>query len=202
MANITKTVQTELAAIAAVVGAAQAISSVLDVSTNLAATILIDHAPASAVAPTKGTEYRIEISEKDAGNDTWRTLTSFVTGLTAAVAKALDGDEAIGQTVIEENATAGLAVGDIVFIVNAALGSSEWAKVVALAANVSFTIQDALTNDQALGAAYYNQCEQFVAVIDLTSIKRLRVVCNNNYLAGTTINIYWRCAAITGDSIG
>lgn len=203
MANITKTVQTELLGITAIAANAQQISSVADVSTHLQGTIFIDHARDAATAFVgSGTEYRVEVSEKDTGNDTWRTLTSVAAGITAASSIATDAEEAAGQTVIECGATVP-AVGDKIFFKNAVLANSEWGLVVArvtTGGSETFTLQDALTNTQAAGT-YYTQAEQWVMQFDLASIKRLRVVVNNNK-GSTNQAIVARIALITADSIG
>ena len=63
---ITKTIQTEIAAIAAVAADVQAVSSVLDLSGQIKqVTILIDHAKDHASASVgQGTEYVIQVSQK------------------------------------------------------------------------------------------------------------------------------------------
>lgn len=190
-----KTIQTELKAISTVAANAQDISSTLDVTNYKKAIIFIDHArDAAAAFVGAGTEYRIEVSEKSSGNDTWRTLYSIVGDITAASSIVMDAEEAAGQTLIEIGATTPV-VGDIVFFKNATLANSEWGKVVAISAGVSFTLQYGLTNTQA-AITLFNKAEHFVISLDLENATRLNVVCNNNN--GTTNqNIVWRCACIT-----
>lgn len=200
MANITKTVQTELLAITAIASAAQQISSVQTVTTNLAATVFIDHAPDSATAPTKGTEYRIEVSEKASGNDTWRTLTSFVTGTVAANLKTVQATQNAGSTTITHTVAGTYVQDDVIFFKNGTIGNSEWSKVTSITSTTVEVILDGLTNAQG-GSQMINKCEQFVAVIDCTAIQRFRVVVNNKYQAGTTIAIVARVACTTADSI-
>lgn len=198
LAPVVKTIQTELLAITAVLANAQQKSSELDVSSIDRASLFIDHARDIATAFVgAGTEYVVEVSEKATGNDTWRTLYSVVCGIAAASSIVTDAEEAAAQTLIETGATIP-AVGDIVFFKNAAIGNSEWAKVVAIVSNgadSTFTIQDGLTNTQAAGT-YFNKAELFVLTFDLKSVKRLRVIVNNNN--GTTNqNIVSRVAIIT-----
>ena len=201
MANITKTIQAELQGITAVASAAQSISSELSCPNQLAATIFIDFGLDSATTPV-GTEFMIGVSQKASGNDTWRTIWSILTGVTAPSAIVTDAQETAGATVIECGATVP-ALNNIVFLKNSTIGNSEWVKVVArviTAGSESFTIQDGLTNIQAAGT-YYDKAEQFIVQLDLPAIKRLRVVCNNNY-AASSASCVWRCACITADSIG
>lgn len=194
----TKTIQTELAIIQTLSANTNKISDILDVSAMKAATIFIDHGrDATTAFVGSGTEYRVETSEKDTGNDTWRVLYSVVCDITVAVAIVMDGSEAAGDTVIDTG-TGLPAVGDNVFFKNATIGNSEWAKVVArvtTASSETFTILNGLTNTQA-AITLFNKAEHFVINIELKSIRRLRVVANNN--AGTTnVAIVWRCAIIT-----
>lgn len=203
MATITKTIQTELRGITAVASANQDISSELDVSSKLSALVFIDFGLDSGTTPV-GTEFRIEVSEKSTGNDTWRTLWNTVTGTTAPVGMVMDATENAASTVIECGATVP-ALGDLLFFKNSTIGNSEWARVVArvtTGGSESVTLLDGLTNQQA-AITVYNKSEQFVVGIDLVNnpAKRLRVVCNNNY-AASSASCCWRCAVITGDSIG
>jgi hypothetical protein len=194
-AGLIKTIQTELLPITAVAANAQQISSEFALTKTSKATIFIDHARDVATAFVgAGTEYRVEVSEQASGNSTWRTAFSVVCDITAASSIVMDAEEAIGQTLIEIGATTP-AVGDIVFFKNATLANSEWAKVVAINAGVTFTIQDGLTYTQP-AITLFNKAEQFVLAIDTTSFTRLRVVVNNNN--GTTNqNIVSRVAIIT-----
>jgi len=160
--------------------------------------LFIDHAKDDASASVgQGAEYVVQASQKATGNDTWRALTSFTAAITVPVAMITDAEEAAAQTVIECGAALP-AVGDIVFFKNATIANSEWANVVARDATVSaenVTLESGLTNVQAAGT-YYTQGEHFVLTLNVESLSRLRVVCNNT--KGTTNRaICWRCAAIT-----
>jgi hypothetical protein len=194
--GITKTIETELKAITAVAADVQSVSSILDLSgQEKQVTILIDHAKDNASASVgQGTEYAVQVSEKATGNDTWRTLASFVAAITAPTVITTDAEEAAGQTLIEIGATTPV-VGDILFFKNATIGNSEWANVIAIAAGVTCTLENGLTNTQAQGT-YNTQGEHFVVTINVKSITRMRVVCNNTK-GSTNRAIVWRCAAIT-----
>ena len=197
--DINKTVQTELLAITAIAADSQQKSSTLSVSHINKASIFIDHArDATAAFVGNGTEYRIEVSEKATGNDTWRTLYSVVCGIAAASDIVMDESEPAAETEIKTGATLP-AVGDIVFFKNATIANSEWAKVISIDASGGtehFDIQDGLTNTQAALAHMYNKSEQFVLNLDLKVATRLRVIVNNN--KGTTNQaIVSRIACIT-----
>lgn len=197
--GFTKTIQTELKGITAVATAAQSVSDILTTTNTLSALIFIDFGLDSATAPV-GTEFRIETSQKATGNDTWRMIPSgrVITGTVTPTAITSDGTDAAGATTILIGANTP-ALNDIVFRKHGTIALSEWCKVVAITAGTSYVIQDALTNDQAT-TVHYNKAEQFVIPVNLENIKRLRVVCNNNY-AASSASIVWRCAVTTADSV-
>lgn len=195
--TLTKTIQSELKAITNVSAGAQSVSSTLDVSTVLAAQLFVDISPEATNTP--GTEIRIEVSQKASGDDTWVPLTGTVSTTATVNSQAVDGTEAAGATVIEETTTTGLALNQWIFFKNSTIGNSEWARLVALSASTSFTLQDGLTNAQT-GSTWYNRGERFVFYVDCSAIKRLRVVCNNNY-GSSAVAVNWRCAATTLDSL-
>lgn len=193
---ISKTIQTELLAITKVAADTQQKSSELTLTQMKKIAILIDHGRTATTAfVVAGTEYRVEVSQKASGDDTWQTIASVVAGIVTAAEITADGAEAAGQTLIEIGATTPV-VNDIVFWENATLADSEWMKVVTIVGGVSFTIQDGLTNAQAAAKKIYNKGEQFVLFLDVAAYTRLRVVVNNNN--GTTnAQVASRIAAIT-----
>ncbi len=197
--SVSKTIKNELKGITTVAADVQSISDILDISgKDRQVTIYIDHAKDAADASVgQGTEYVIQASQKTLGNDTWRTLASFTAAITAPTAVVTDGEELQGQTEIACGASVP-AVGDIIFFKNAILTNSEWANVIgrdASGGSEHFDIESGLTNTQAAGT-YYTQGEHYVLTVNVKSITRLRVVCNNT--KGTTNRaIVWRCAAIT-----
>lgn len=198
--SYTKTIETELKGITAVASGAQSISSTLTVNSELSARVFIDFGLDSATTPV-GTQFLIQTSQKDTGDDTWRSVWETITGITAPAAIATDADEDIGQTEIACGSTVP-ALRDIIFFKNATITSSEWATVIdrdITGAAEHFNIRDGLTALQEDGT-YYTKGEQFVALVDLQGIRRFRVVCNNNY-AASSASCVWRCACITTDNL-
>ena len=119
---VNKTIQTELLAITAIAADVQQKSSTLNIASIDRLLIFIDHACDAATAFVgNGTEYRIEVSEKASGNDTWRTLYSVVCGIAAASDIVMDEQEPAAETEIKTGATLP-AIGDIVFFKNATIG--------------------------------------------------------------------------------
>jgi len=201
-----KTIQTELLAITAVAANAQQLSSVFDISGKYQVTVFVDHARDSsdvAAMVGNGTEYRVQVSQKASGDDTWVDLPggTVESAITASPSIVMDAQETAGATQIETGAT--LAVkGDWVFFKNATLGNSEWGKVVSVVAtggSESFTLQDGLTNTQN-AITVTNQGARWAMTFDVMSYTRMRIVVNNN--KGTTNRaIVCRIACITTDTI-
>ncbi len=193
----TKLIQTELKGITLVAPNIQSVSSELALDEIGQVTFFIDHAKHDDDAPVgQGTEYVIQASEKATGDDVWRALTSFTASTTAPTVMTMDAAEAAGQTTIECGVTTPV-VGDILFFYNVWIYNSEWATVVARTDGAAVYLESGLTNAQGGAAAtIYTQSEHFVQTINMESLLRARVICNNT--KGTTNRqICWRCAAIT-----
>mgnify|MGYP001617154238 CR=1 FL=1 len=202
MSKVIKTIETELLAITQVAANAQQLSSELDLSANLknivALCVMIGRTATTAFVGA-GTEIRVEASFKATGNDAWVTIASYTCAIAAATEITADGAEAAGQTLIEIGANTPV-VNDIVFWENATIGSSEWGKVVAISAGVSFTLQDGLTIAQAAAKLIYNKGEKWAPLLDCTGYTRIRVVINNNN--GTTnVAVDVRVSAITAQEL-
>ena len=195
----TKTIQTELFVCATVAASTQATSTVLDVSTIKKATVFISHGRSNTVAfGTQGTEYRIEGSERAAGNDTWHVLASLVCASTACLAVAASADvAAAGTTVVVTSGTSIPTRGDLVFWANTvAASSSEWMRTLAVTGTASFTIEEGLTVGQDSDTNIFTQAQREVFLLDVEGLTRVRVKINNN-ASGTTQQVYSRIACIT-----
>jgi len=193
-----ETIETELLAHTAVAASAQAVSSVLSLVGVKKATVFIDHGRAATAAfGTAGTEYRIEVSQKASGNDTWRALTTVVASSVAASSIKATADTPAGSAVIASTSATTLVKGDIIYWANTVtVASGEWGRVVVVAAGTSITLQDALTNAQDSDTNIYNKGEQFVVALDVEAKSRMRVVVNNNN-SDTSQAIQSRVACIT-----
>lgn len=198
MATIAKTGAIEVLALQSVAASSQAISAALDVASRLAATMFIHFGRRAATAAGAGVNFRIEASSKESGNGHWYPLAVFTTDFVAAEAEAVSGTEAAGETVIGVASTTNLVAGNIVFFDNPTIANSEWGRIKSVATNVSITLEDAITNAQT-GATLYNRAEMFVAQLDLTAVKRLRLVVDGSLF---TQAFAVEAHMVTGDSIG
>lgn len=199
MANITKTIQTQLFAPQSLASNTVAISSVLDVSTALSCMILIHFGRRATTALTEGVEFRVEVSGKSSGDGHWFPVSSYKTAIAAAESEAVSGTVSSGTNVITVASTTNLARADIVYIDNSTIGNSEWGRVKSISTNASITIEDNLVNAQT-GSTIYDQAEIVPAILlDLTSIKRLRLVADGSNTGQATAI---EASIITADSIG
>lgn len=193
-----KDIRTELKGITAVAANAQSKSSEIDIVDDQDILLFIDHARDSASAPAgAGTEYKIETSQKASGNDTWRTLQSYVCEVIPVSSIVMDAEKSAGSTRIETGATLP-EVGGHVFFKNATIANSEWALVTMINATIGaeyFDILDGLTHTQA-PITLFNRAEHLVLSLNVMTAKRLRVICNNNN-GSTNRAIVWRCACIS-----
>lgn len=198
MATITKTAGAELLALQSVASNSVVVSSAQNVATKLAATVYIHFGRRAATALTEGMEFRIEASSKSSGDGHWYPVAAFKTQIATSETEPVTGTVNSGQNVITVANTTNLAAGDIVFINNTTIGSSEWGRVKSIVANTSITIEDNLVNAQT-GATVYDLAEMFVAHIDLSAIVRLRLVADGRN-TGQAVAV--EAHMVTADSIG
>tara|TARA_R110000868_G_scaffold4119_4_gene25007 strand:+ start:2395 stop:2991 length:597 start_codon:yes stop_codon:yes gene_type:complete len=198
MATISKTVGTSLISLQSLAANSVVISSTIDVSTKFAATIFMHFGRRATTALTEGAELRIEASAKSSGEGFWFPLSKFKTTVIASESEALTGTISAAATVLTLASTTNLAAGDKIYIDNGTIANSEWARIKAISANTSVTIEDALVNAQT-GSTIYDQAEMFVAQVDLTAISRLRLVIDGSN-TGQAVAV--EAHIIVADSIG
>lgn len=193
----TETIQTEILTTQAVAASTQVLSTEFSLIGVKKATFFIDHARAgSAAFGTNGTEYRIEIAQKGAGNDTWRAMTTVTAGSALAMTCAASGNYTAGAgTIIILSGTA-VTLGDKMFWPSGAASSSEWMKVAYISGTANFTILDPMVNNHAAASSIIGSAEQWVIPLNVEAVTRARIVVNNN-ASGTTQAIYSRVAYIT-----
>lgn len=198
MATPTKTIQSALISLQSIAAATVVISSELDVSSKFAAQLFIHFGRRAVTALTVGANFRLEGSAKASGDGHWFPLFNFTTDIATSETEAVSGTVNAGTNVITVAATANLAAGDIIFIDNGTIGNSEWGRVKSIVTNTSITIEDNLVNAQT-GATIFDQAQIVSALIDLSGVKRIRMVVDNS---GTGQAIAAEVELITLDSIG
>ena len=203
MAAIAKTQGTSLLALQTLASAAVVLGAAVDVSTKLAATVFIHVGRTIATALTNGVKVRIEASAKGSLDGFWFSLAEFVTGVAASTTTAtLTTGTVAGDIILPMTATAGIVIGDKVYIREAGgETNSEFGRVKAVSANVSATIEDGtLFNHTITTTLVWSQAEFFAAQLDLTAIGRIRVVADAAYaVSGQTTVV--EAFMVTGDAI-
>lgn len=206
MSSITKTQATSLLAVQSIASNTTVISSVLSVTTALAASIFIHFGRRSNTALTEAVQIRIEASSKASADGHWYPIATFLTQI-AAVTNQPAVLAASGQNVATMASTTGMSadyaattpVGNRVYFDNTTIGNSEFHTVKLVTSNTSITLEDNLVNTQSAIANVFPSAEFFMAQIDCTAIGRLRVVIAAN---NTGVAVAAEVLAITGDSIG
>lgn len=198
MANITKTVGTSVISLQSVSASSVLISSAVDLASKLGATIFIHFGRRSATAAGAGVNIRIEASSKSSGDGHWYPIAIFTTNFAACEAEAVNGTVNSGTNVITVASTTNLTAGDIIYIDNGTIGNSEFHRIKSISINVSVTTEDNLVNAQT-GSTIYDTAEMFIAQIDASSIKRIRIVADGSSF---TQAFAIEADMITADSIG
>lgn len=197
MATPSKTIQTALLSVQSLASNTVVISSVVDVSTAFGAAVHIHFGRRAQTALTEGVDIRIEASSKSSGDGHWFPIAAFKTRKAAVTSQAVSGTCSAGQNVIAMASTTGMSLGDYVYIDNGTIANSEWGKVKVVTTNTSITIEDNLVNAQT-GATVYPSGELFTAYLDLTPVKRIRLVVNG---ANTGQAVAVEAELVTFDSV-
>jgi hypothetical protein len=158
MATLTKTSAQTLLALQSVAASSVVVGAAVDVSTALGGLVYVRFGRRAATAAGAGANIRIEASSAGSGDNTWHPFAVFTSAFAACEAEAVSGTVAAGATAITVAATANLTAGDVIFIDNATIGSSEWARIKTVTLNTSVTVEDALVN-AATGCTIYDAAE-------------------------------------------
>ena len=203
MAVINKTQGTSLIALQTLASAAVVLGAAQDVTTKLAATVFIHVGRTIATALTNGVKIRIEASAKGALDGFWFSVAEFLTGVAVSTTTAvLTTGTTAGAIVLPMTTTAGIVIGDLVYIREAGGEvNSEFGRVKTVTANTSVTIEDGtLFNHTITTTLVWSKADFFVAQLDLTAIGRIRVVADAAYaLSGQTVVV--EAFMVTGDNI-
>lgn len=201
MATYSKTQGTSLLSLQSVSSGSVVISSAVDVSSVIAASVFIHFGRRATTALTVGCIFRIEASSKSSGDGHWYPMFIYTSDISGAESEAATGTNNSGQAVITVASTTNLSVGDIVYIDNTTIGNSEWGRIKAVSTNTSITLEDNLAHAQSSGAAtIYDQAQIFRPVdLNLRAIGRIRLVVDNT---GTGQAIAVEADMVTADSFG
>ena len=200
MATISKTQGIDILTHQAVTHPGTVKGGAQDVTTKLAASIILFHASVEAAANTNPGRFLVQVSGASSGNEDWVTVYEFDATISTADTEAMTATEPIGETALAVASTANFAANDILYIQDAgALANSEWARCEAITVTPSIDLIDGLTNQKDSSDVIWNDADIFICQLDLTAVGRLRVGFQHEGAAGA--NCHVKGLMVTGDSI-
>jgi hypothetical protein len=153
----------------------------IDVADAIEASFSIRIGRKATTALTGNVRAWIGGSHTASGDAAWVPIGGdFLMDVAAAESEAVSGTVAAGATAITVASTTNLTEGEWIFLLNATIGNSEWARIYKLTTNTSVTVVDALVNAQT-GSTIYDLAGVWqVSVPEALGYERLRVVVTNN----------------------
>lgn len=201
MASMIKTQGIDILSHQAVTHPNTAIGGDQDVTTKLAATIVMFHASIEAVVNTNPGSFLLQVSASGSGNEDWATIHEFTARVSTADTEAMTATEPVGETALVVASTAGFTAGDTLYIQDTTTEvNSEWGHCQEIVTNTSINLFDGLTNEKDSADVIWNDADIFIAQLDLTAVGRLRVVFQQEGAVGANSAV--KAVMITGDSIG
>jgi hypothetical protein len=193
--NVTKTSNISILPLQAVAAGSVVVSPVIQVEGKFGATVFVHFGRRSASAASGPVAIRLEGSSTASGNAYWGALSHYETAWDFAGTVVCGRADAGQKTIVIPPFLPN--VSGLVYIDNAQIAASEWARI-AVATAGKLTLEESLNNDQ-LGANVYGRAEAYLSQVDLTAMKRLRVVVD-----GSQFNQPFAIEvdAVTADSIG
>lgn len=200
MATISKTQGTAILTHQAVTHPNTVKGSAQDVSTKLAATIILFHSSIEATANTNPGKFLIQVSGASSGDEDWATSYEFDVTISTADTENMTATEPAAETELAVAATAGFVANDLLYIQDAGtLANSEWARCQEISTNTFIKLIDGLTNQKDSSDVVWNDADIFICQLDLTAIGRVRVVFQHEGAVGA--NCHVKGLMVTGDSI-
>lgn len=201
MATITKTAGTAILSHQAVTHPDTVKGSAQDVSTKLAASIMLFHASVEAAANTNPGVFLVQVSGSSSGDEDWATVQALTADATTADTEAMTATEPVAETVLACASTTGFVAGDLLYIQDTGtLADSEWARCQEVVLNTSINLIDGLTTQKDNADVIWNDANVFYVSLDLTAVSRVRVVFQHEGATGA--NCHVKALMVTGDSIG
>lgn len=161
--------------------AAQAISSVIDLSTIWAMGVMAMVGRGTGTAFTSGwPNVRIEVSGKSSGNDAWVPLLALTpaVGGSSIVNTTLNGAVSAGATTVTLTSATNVAAGDLLFLGDSSTANYELVRVKSVSGSVA-TLEEACTYAHANAALVTDQAESYAVTLDVSPWTRARIVLDN-----------------------
>ncbi len=195
---LTKVARADLFALASTASASVTNGSAVDVSTYYGVDVRIRMGRGTGSAFTASPVFRLEGSAVNGtpNADQWMVLAQFAPALGASIgSQATSGTINSGQATEALAAGTNFAAGDYVFQHNTTLANSEWSRVLSISGS-TLTLEENLVNAQT-SSTVRNQAEQYHALVDCTSLYRLRVVVDN-YGGAQAVIVHADFGAVSG----
>ncbi len=200
MANISKTQGTLILNHQAVTHPDTVKGAAQDVSTKLAATIILFHASVEATENTNPGRFLVQISGSATGDEDWATVYEFVATKSIADNEQLTDSEPQGETTLAVASTTGFAANDVLYIQDTGnVVDSEWNRCQKIVTDTSIVLMDGLTNAKDSSDIVWNDADIFTCQLDLTAVGRLRVIFHHEGATGADCHVM--ALMVTGDSI-
>lgn len=176
----------------------------IDVRTFIAGQIYVYHANIETTANATGVEYILQGRWPTGAdvNEDWVDLITFQTGVTAAVAAEIAGNEAAGQTSIDVDAdpTAAFLRGIDVYVEDKGyVTDGEWGKCSHSVTGTPHTVNlvDGLANAKDSDDTIWTQAEVFSAMVDLSGLSYVRLLMLHTAATGSNIHFKAEMVAFT-----
>jgi hypothetical protein len=174
--------------------------SAQDVSTKLAATIILFHSSIEATANTNPGKFLVQVSGAASGNEDWATVAEFDATISTADTEAMTATEPVGETALTVAATAGFVANDTLYIQDAGVVvNGEWGRCREIVTDTTIDLVDGLTTEKDSADVIWNDADIFNCQLDLTAVGRVRILFQHEGAAGANCHI--KAMAIYGDSI-
>lgn len=169
------------------------VGSASDVSTMLGGLVYLWQANIETTANLgAGLDYiDIQVSPDASGNN-WASLMKLVPSTTAASDEIFTATEPIGETVFAVTSTTGFDAGDLIYCKDlTSVATSEWHEVASIVANTSITSVDGLAVAKvATDDVMYDQASRWAVFVDLSGVRRIRVVVKHQGSTGSDWRVY------------
>lgn len=187
----TKTGGSALLSLQTCASGAVVIGSAIDVSTLWEMFVAIHLGRTATTALTNPAKIRIEASPETSGNDSWVSIAEFLSDTLASTTTAtLTTATTAGATVLPMTTTAGILVGDMVYIQEAGgQTNSEFRRVITVTANTSITVEEGCTYAHTVTTTkVWSKANYWAARLNVAPYMRVRMVADCAYAAsGQTI---------------
>jgi len=191
VATPTKTGGGTLVSLQTCASGAVVVGSALDVSTKLGMFIGIHIGRTVTTALTNPAKVRIEATMNTSGTLYWFPIAEFLSSTIASTTTAtLTTGTSAGTATLPMTATAGILIGDIVYIQEAGgQTNSEFGRVITVNANTSVVLEEVTTYAHTITTTkVWSKADYFPCAIDVSRYMRVRAVIDCAYaLSGQTI---------------